>query len=182
MYIPSPAESEEKIHTQGSKFPIPPTRVPISTKNQITILYGIYQSIPIPLPIMNHPQASRWISGGQPVAPHEQFSMPNDTYFCNFLAQLEGSYRVDEPDGGQLAIVLALQGHQQLAIVRRLYPSGEDRLIYQWNSRFALCLLDGDVEAIMLKGVSTMQLLTWYRNDGKPTFWRRITGNPAETS
>jgi len=179
MYTPWPVESEQKIHAQGSIFPVPPTRVPVSTQYSIPIRYGRYQSNPIHLPIMNHPQASRWITGGQLVTPHEQFSMPNDNYYCKFLAQLVGSYRVDEPDGGQLEIVLAAQGDQQYAIVRRLSPSGEDRLIYEENSRFTLCVLNGDVEAIMLKGVSSMQWLTWYRNDGKPTFWRRTTSNPA---
>jgi len=80
----------------------------------------------------------------------------------------------DGRDGGWLQVLIAGNGDKQHGIVRRVCSSGEDRLIYDENSRFTLCSKDDDIEAVMLKRVNIAQSLRWWTNDGKAMVWRRL--------
>jgi len=113
-------------------------------------------------------------AGNQPITVNHPPPIFNRRNFCNFLGQLEGFW--DGLDDGKLQIFVAGNGHKQHGIVRRVCSAGEDRFIYDEKSRFTLCSMDDDVEAVMLKGVSSLssvQSLTWWTNDGKRMVWRR---------
>jgi len=98
---------------------------------------------------------------------------PSDPYCCNFLVQLEGSY---ETDSAQIQVEFA-EGDSQYAKVRIQDTIGESvvhQMIYEDDSRFTLCLLNGYVLAVMVKGSIMKHSVTWYTNDGKQIVWRRI--------
>lgn len=182
MYALSHVNNEQKINQNGSVFLVPPPEVPVSTMNTIPIpAPQTNQPYRMPVPCTNYPQVNTWRACEQPVSPvppNEPHAVPNDLYNCNCLAQLEGSYQTDLPNGDKLQVVLAARGDWQYAIVQRLGSVGEQRLIYDEDSRFTLCSLDDNVVAVMLKGASAMHSLTWYNNDGSLTLWRRI-GNKS---
>jgi len=100
---------------------------------------------------------------------------PDDPYCCYFLEQLQGSYEVEGDDNHELQAELSYRGDQQYLIVR---PSLKKQCvsnlyIYEEVMRFTLCSADGSVIAVMPKGVSMKQCVTWYANDGTPIVWRR---------
>jgi len=159
---------------------VPPIQAHATIRSTITMPYSVNQISCTHIPNTNHSQSSSWFtSGTQLLTINEPAVVPNAQYFSNFLAQLKGRFQVDEPDGEELQIVLAAHGHWQYAIVRRVCSAGEDRLSYEENSRFTLCSMGDDVEAIMLKGTSNMQSLTWWKNDGKAILWRRMINKPV---
>jgi len=116
-------------------------------------------------------------SGKQPKEASHTPANFNHQYSFNFLEQLQGNFWDAGQNGGTLQIVLQGNGDEQRAIVRKACSAGEDRLIYDEDSRFTLCSMDDDVEAVMLKGGSSTPSLTWWRNDGKPMRWRRLNKN-----
>jgi len=181
MYASPPVNNVQTINQNGSVFLVPSSGVPVSTQNTILIPSQTNDSYPMPTLSTNYPQfnSSRlWEQPVTPVLPHEPDPIPNDLYHSNCLGQLVGSYQIDVPNGDQLEIKLATQGDWQGAIVQRLGSVGDQWLIYDEDSRFTLCSLDDHVEAVMLKGRNTRHSLTWYRNDGTITLWRRI-GNQS---
>jgi len=105
-------------------------------------------------------------TGNQLITVNHPPAVFNQQTFYNFLGELQGNWD-DGVDGGKLQIVVAGNGDKQYGIVRRVDSAREDRLIYDENSRLTLCSMDDDVEAVMLKGVGSVQSLTWWTNDGK---------------
>merc|ERR1719334_1142229 len=73
-----------------------------------------------------------------------------------------------------IQIVLASNRGKQHAIVRQVCGAGKDRLIYKENSRFTLCSVDNNVEAVMLMGTNSIMLLKWWTTNGMPMLWRRL--------
>jgi len=132
------------------------------------------------LPKINYRMPSCVSTGNRPLTASHPPVVSNEQCLCNFLAQLQGNFW-DKEDGGKLQIVLTDNCDKQRAIVRRVCSAGEDRVIYDEDSRFTLCSLNGDVEAVMLKGGRCMKALTWWRNDGKPMPWRRLDNKPGST-
>jgi len=106
----------------------------------------------------------------------EQMVLRNsDPYCCYFLEQLQGSYEVEGAEKEELQVELSSTANQQYLIVRtslkKQYAS--DQYIYEEDSRFTLCSADGTVMAVMLKGMSMKQYVTWFANDGSRIVWRR---------
>jgi len=188
IYAFTPVNNEQMIYQNGSVYQVLPSGIPVGTQNSVPIPTQMNQQYRMPLST-NYQQLNRRRTCEQqvsPVAPNEPRAMPNDLYqYRNCLAQLVGSYQIDVPNGDQVQIVLAARGDWQYAIVQRSGSVLDQRLIYDEDSRFTLCSLGDHVEAVMLKGRSTMHSLTWYNNDGTLTLWRRIgdkslaVNNPA---
>jgi len=100
----------------------------------------------------------------------------NDQYSFYSLEQLQGYYEIGKSMGKQVRITLPPQRNQQYAVVWRVYPNAEDvaeQTIYENESRFTLCSLDGILEAVMFKGCNTKNHVMWYSNDGSLSVWRR---------
>jgi len=66
------------------------------------------------------------------------------------LAQLVGNLRADGVNGNQLLVVFATHGTKRYTIMREEFSAREDRLNCEQDSRFTLCSLDDDVDAVML--------------------------------
>jgi len=101
--------------------------------------------------------------------------MSSDPYSCNFLAQLEGSYKTGESDAEEIQVELVESG-EKCANVWRQNTTGElvvAQLIYEDDKRFRLCALDGFVLAIMIKGKDMRSSVTWYTNDSSQIVWHR---------
>jgi len=116
-----------------------------------------------------------------PVQPrmmdYSQMSRANnsDPYCCYFLEQLQGSYEVDGAEKQVLQVELSFRANQQFLIVQAS-PNKRcvsDLYIYAEDTRFTLCSADGTVIAVMLKGMSMKECVTWYANDGTRIVWRR---------
>jgi hypothetical protein len=99
----------------------------------------------------------------------------SDPYSCNFLAQLEGSYISETPEGHKIQVEL-IDGVHRYAIVRRTSQAGEpiaEQQINEDDTRFTLCSLDGFILAVMAKGRDMKHSVSWYANDGSQFKWRR---------
>jgi len=172
MYACSSVKNE--IYPQGANYMVSTTGVPIiHAPNAVPICYTHYQGTQMHLPITNHQRIGYIRANSQLLEANEPPLIPSYYSDCNFLAQLEGSWQVNGPDGEILRIVVTTEGDEEYAIVRRL-GAGEDRILYDEETRFTLCSLNDDVEAVAMKGVGNMHTLTWYKNDGKSTFWGRV--------
>jgi len=172
MYAYSSVNNE--LYPQGPDYMVSPSGVPIiHVPNAVPVPYTCYLGTPMYLPIMNHQRFANFRANRQLLESNEPPLIPTCHSDCNFLAQLEGSWQANGPGGEILRIVVSTEGDEEYATVRR-FGAGEDRILYVEDTRFTLCSLNDDVEAVALRGVGTMHLLTWYKNDGKPTFWRRI--------
>jgi len=185
IYTFPPVNNKLKIYQNVSVFLVPPSTGPITTQNIIPIPTQTNQPYLMPLLSTSYPQFNSWTTREQPVRPvypNKPDPIPNDLSYGNCLAQLEGSYEIDVPNRDKIQIVLAARGDLQFAIVQRLGSFGDNRLIYDENSRFTLCSLDDHVEAVMLKGANTMYSLTWYNNNGNLTLWRRIGNKSSVTN
>jgi len=103
---------------------------------------------------------------------------PDDAYCCYFLEQLQGSYEVEGVDNHYLEVQLFCRADLQYLIVRPSLKKQcvSDLYVYEEVTRFTLCSVDGSVIAVMPKGVSMKQCVTWYANDGTRIVWRR-SGN-----
>jgi len=139
--------------------------------------YSANHVSPTHLTKISYQMINEFNSGNQPKKASLTPVDFNDQYAFNFLEQLHGTFWDAGQNGGKLQIILPGNGNKQCAIVRRVCSAGEDRLIYEEGCRFTLCSLDDDVEAVVLKSGSSTQLLTWWRNDGKPMHWRRSNEN-----
>jgi len=172
MVQTSPSKNWYATHAQGYAFFVPSIQAHAIT-NITTPLscFGNHVSR-THLPEMNHHMTSSVGTGTQLTTVNHPPAGCN--HLCNFLAQLQGNFWNDGLDGGKLQIVLGGIGDKQHAIARGVCSAGEDLLIYDENSRFTLCSVNDDVEAVMLKGVSSVQRLTWWKNDGEPMVWRRL--------
>jgi len=149
-------------------------------------LVQLQQSFPLPVqrqPLDGNPMPTMCLSHSRMptiAMSNSQFGgsnasqiIPTDPYCCNFLVQLEGSY---ETDGAQIQVEL-VEGGRQYAKVRRQETGGEsvvDQVIYEDDSRFTLCLLNGYVLAVMVKGNTMQHSVTWYTNDGNHIVWSRV--------
>jgi len=100
-------------------------------------------------------------TGNKTITANHPPNVFNHHTFCNFLGQLQGNFYDDGQDDGILQIFVLGNGDKQHGIVRPVCSAGVDRFIYDEKSRFTLCSIDGDVEAVMLKGRSSIQSLTW---------------------
>jgi len=178
MVQTAPSNNWFRTHAQGCAFVMPATPAHDSTWITSPMSYSVNHVSPTNL-TSNHQMTSRGSAGKQPkTASHPPLESKHQ-YFYNFLAQLQGNFWDNGLDGGKLQIVLSGNGDEQCAIVRRVGSAGKDRLIYDEDSRFTLCSMDDDVEAVMPKRASNMQWLKWWRNDGKPMLWRRLTKKHA---
>jgi len=173
MREPNPLNNVYIAHVQGYASLVQPSQILGTTGSTALMQYSVNHAIPTYLPIRNH-QSATSVGSGNLITVQDTPDLYNYQYSCNFLAQLEGNFCADELDGDHFQIVLAAYKDIHYAIVR-VFSTGEERFIYDENSRFTLCSVDDGVEAVMLKGTSSLQWLTWWRNDGKPILWRRMT-------
>jgi len=107
---------------------------------------------------------------------HEPMVVRNsDPYCCYFLAQLQGSYEVVGAEKERLQVELSFRAGKQFLSVHTSIRNqcDPDQYIYEEDSRFTLCSGDGNVMAMMLKGMSMRESVTWYTNDGSRIVWRR---------
>jgi len=109
-------------------------------------------------------------------------SLVNDDtmYRCNIIAQLQGDYEVETPDGqDQVSVIVPsiADDVEPYAIVRRICSNGEalaDQIIHQETGWFTLCSVDGAIEAVMMKGSNMKCSVRWEDIGGKAaTVWRR---------
>jgi len=99
-----------------------------------------------------------------------------DPYSCFFLGQIQGYWRIGSSEGLLIRVVLTVDAGNEYAVVRNDNPginSFVEQRIYDEESRFTLCSVDGYVKAVMLKGTSMRYSVTWYANDGTCVVWRR---------
>jgi len=178
MYGPQSIKTEHFIQPQHS-FPlsspnVAPVQLPEGSSLAPMCLPNIMMPPQISMPsmclphsLMPSPVMSNQFGGCNPGNV-----VPSDPYRCNFLVQLEGSY---ETDGAQIQVELVV-GERQYAKVHRQDAAGEsvvDQLIYEDDMRFTLCLLNGYVLAVMLKGSNMKDSVTWYTNECSQIVWRR---------
>jgi len=108
---------------------------------------------------------------------YSQLSRVNnsDPYCCYFLEQLQGSYEVDGAEKHLLQVELSCTSNQQCLIVHGSLNKQcvSDLYIYEEDTRFTLCSADLTVIAVMLKGMSMKECVTWYAIDGTRVVWRR---------
>jgi len=103
----------------------------------------------------------------------------DDPYSCNFIGQLAGSYKIDSPTGCDhvsLIVPEVSEIAQPYAIVRRVCDDGEalpDQFIYEEKLRFTMCTTDGNVVAMMPKGINMKHCVKWEKKDGSEVIWRR---------
>jgi len=155
-----------RAHAQGCAFQAPPIQAS-PTSIATPLLY------PVNNVSCTHSPKSNLSTGNQLIAVNHQPTVFNHQTICNFLGQLKGNFWDDGLEG-KLQIFVAGYGDKRHCIVRQVCSAGVDRIIYDENSRFTLCSMDDDVEAVMLKGVSSVQSLTWWTNNGKRMVWRRL--------
>jgi len=114
--------------------------------------------------------------------PQQSVSPPgsqDDPYSCNFIGQLAGSYEIDSPTGCDyvsLIVPEVSENAQPYAIVRRVCDDGEalpDQFIYEEKLRFTMCTADGNVVAMMPKGINMKHFIKWEKKDGSEVIWRR---------
>jgi len=170
----SPSNNEFRTHAQGSTFIEPPTQAHATTCIISPVSYSVNHVNSTHRPTRNTQITSSLSTGNQHITVNHLPAVFNRKTFCNFLGQLQGNFMDDGRDGGWLQVLIAGNGDKQHGIVRRVCSSGEDRLIYDENSRFTLCSKDDDIEAVMLKRVNIAQSLRWWTNDGKAMVWRRL--------
>jgi len=179
MYGPQSINTEQFI--QPHSFPlispnVAPAQMPAGNSLPPMCLPNSMMPPQISMPPMCLPNSmmpSPVISSSQFVSYNQGKVIPSDPYCCNFLVQLEGSY---ETDGAQIQVEL-VGADRQYAQVRRQETAGEsvvDQLIYEDETRFTLCLLNGYVLAVMLKGSNMKDSVTWYTNECSQIVWRRI--------
>jgi len=165
MYSALSANSENFIQPQQSFPGFSPNVLPVQPLDGNSIPPMCLSGSMMP-PSVCGSQFGGYNDGQVKVASH-------DPYCCNFLVQLEGSYEIN---GTQIQVEL-VEGDGRYAKVRRQDTVGEsvvDQLIYEEDTRFTLCLLNGYVLGVMVKGNIMKHSVTWYTNDGKKIVWRRI--------
>jgi len=101
-------------------------------------------------------------------------------YRCNIIAQLQGNYEVETPEGpAQVSVIVPSNndGVEPYAIARKSCSHGEvfaDRVIYEELGRFTLCSMDGTIEDTIMKGCNIKWSVRWEDvGGGAPTIWRR---------
>jgi len=177
MVHPSSSNNWLRTDAQVSGFIVLPIQAHVAPWITTPMWYSVNQVSPTYLPKINYQMTTSVSSGKQPKKFSHKPADFDHQYSFQFLEQLQGNFWDAGQNGGKLQIVLQGSGDKQCAIVRKACSAGEDRLIYDEDSRFTLCSMDDDVEAVMLKGGSSTQPLTWWRNDGKPMRWRRLIKN-----
>jgi len=108
-------------------------------------------------------------------------AVSGDPYSCIFLGQIQGCWRIGSSDGLLIQVVLSVEAGSECAVVRNCNPginSFVEQRIYEEESRFTLCSVDGYVKAVMLKGTNMRFSVAWYANDGRCVVWQR-EGNVA---
>jgi len=116
------------------------------------------------------------LSPNMSIAP---FVTDDMVYRCNIIAQLQGSYEVNTPEGQtQVSVIVHSKddGREPYAIVRSSCSDGEfsEKIIHEESDRFTLCSMEGKVEATMMKGSNMKLSVKW--NDGgggAPIVWQR---------
>jgi hypothetical protein len=101
---------------------------------------------------------------------------PGDPYSCHFLGQLQGTWQTNALHGVQIDVELGAGSHRKFAIVRRKYTDGtvlSDQHIYAHTTQFTLCSVEGQVMAVMPKGMSMKYSITWFTKNGSLTVWNR---------
>jgi len=164
-----PSHNWFKLHAQGCAYLVPPIQAHPTKCIAPPLLYFVNNVS------CTHSQKRNLSTGNQLLTVNYPPAVFNHKTFCNFLGQLQGNFWDDGLDDCKLQIFVAGNGDQQHGIVRQVSSAGVDRFIYDENSRFTLCSMDDHVEAVMLKGVSSVQSLTWWTNDGKRIVWRRLS-------
>jgi len=182
MYGPMSASTQHFTQPMNSFPLISPSIAPVQLQNGNSMPPMCLPNSRMPPSISMPPMCQPNSMIPTPVISSSQFVngnacqgnvIPSDPYCCNFLVQLEGSY---ETDGAQIQVEL-VEGDRQYAKVSRQDTAGEsvvDKLIYEEDTRFTLCLLNGYVLAVMLKGSIMKHSVTWYTNDCSQIVWRRM--------
>jgi len=165
MYGPMSINTQHFIQPQSYPL-ISPNVTPVQLTDRNLMPPMCLPNSMMPPPVLNSSQLGLCNSG-------QEKNIPSDPYCCNFLLQLEGSYETDN-DQIQVEVV---EGDRQYAKVRQQDTAGDsviDQLIYEDETRFTLCLPNGYVVAVMLKGNIMKHSVTWYTNDCSEIIWRRI--------
>jgi len=179
MYGPQFINTEHFIQPQHS-FPlispnIAPVQLPVGNSLPPMCLPNSLIPPQISMPPMclpNSMMSSPVMSSSQFVSCNQGNVIKKDPYCCNFLVQLKGSY---ETEGAQIKVEL-VEGNRQYAKVSRQDTAGDSvvhQLIFEDDTRFTLCLLNGYVLAVMLKGSNMKDSVTWYTNECSQIVWRR---------
>jgi len=96
------------------------------------------------------------------------------------FGHLQGYWETDIPEAKKIELVIVGYGDQRRALVRNACSEKESfthQISYEQESRFTLCSMDGDVEAVMLKGSIVKDFVKWYTNDCRWVIWRRVVFN-----
>jgi len=166
-----------------SSTPImPPIVVPMNTSEtdhrstEVTLTAPLNQPVMINSPLLENcgfrPQLNNFSNA---------HAVSGDPYSCLFLGQIQGCWRIGSSDGLLIEVELSVEAGSECAVVRNCNPginSFVEQRIYEEESRFTLCSVDGYVKAVMLKGTNMRFSVAWYANDGRCVVWQR-EGNVA---
>jgi len=179
MEQPLPSNNAFRTHAQRSAFLVPATQAHAITCITTPLSYSVNHVNGTHVPKRNTWMTSSPSTGNQLTTFCHPSAVFNNQTLCNFLGQLQGNFWDDGGlAGGILQILIASNGDKQHGIVRQVCSAGEDRFIFDEDSRFTLCTKDDIVEAVMLKCVCSAQSLRWWTNAGKPMVWRRLSNKP----
>jgi len=166
MFGLQPANAQHFVPPQKSIQSISPNLVPVQPFDRTCMPMCLSKSM--------HPLSRNGAQFGSLILSNGNVGS-SDPYSCNFLAQLEGSYKTETPDAQEIQVEL-VNSLEQYANVRRQDTTGEfvvAQLIFEDVKRFRLCSLDGFVLAIMIKGKDMRSSVTWYTNDSSQIVWHR---------
>merc|ERR550534_582246 len=96
------------------------------------------------------------------------------------FGHLKGFWETNIHEANKIELVIVGEDDQRRALVRNACSEKESfthQIIYEQNSRFTLCSMDGHVEAVMLKGSIVKDFVKWYTNECKWVIWRRVVVN-----
>jgi len=164
-----------------------PLPIPLVNNSMIPVNFSgaiqIFPPMPGFNPMVPAPEMNNYTHYQHGTSPLVQQAMIQSEGL-DFFGQLQGNWETDLPEGKKIDIVIVGHGDQRHALVRNTCPDIESstcQIIYEEESRFTLCSMDGYVQAIMLKGSTVKDCVKWYTNDGTWIIWRRAVFNNMVT-
>jgi len=164
-YIPQPFVG---AHQHQPLWQVSHTMTPVnfSGATQMLVLMPLVNPM-IPAQAMNYAQYCELSLGHQEI----------ESEGSDLFGKLQGCWETDMHEAKKIEVIIVGQGDQRRALVRNACSqelSFTHQIIYEQDSRFTLCTMDGHVEAVMLKGSIVKDFMKWYTNDGTWVIWRRI--------
>jgi len=111
----------------------------------------------------------------------QQSAFDDDTFYsCKFLAQLQGNYEIETPEGRvEVSVILPKvdEHEEQYAKVNLVSSDGKalsEKFIYHELSWFKLCSANRKLEGVLMEGSNMKHTVEWWNADDESWIvWRR---------